>query len=68
MFVQEGTIREQKDGIDMAIAVIDKKKKELQFAGAYNPLYLLRNKKQVKRHGRSLQKSPWREITHSFTN
>jgi TolB-like protein len=27
MFVQEGTIREQKDGIDMAIAVIDKKKK-----------------------------------------
>jgi serine phosphatase RsbU (regulator of sigma subunit) len=46
MFVQEGTIREQKDGIDMAIAVIDKKKKELQFAGAYNPLYLLRNKKQ----------------------
>ena len=44
MFVQEGSIREQKDGMDMAIAVIDKKKRELQFAGAYNPLYLVRNK------------------------
>lgn len=44
MFVQEGSIREQKDGMDMAIAIIDKKKRELQFAGAYNPLYLVRNK------------------------
>jgi len=47
MFVQEGSIREQKDGMDMAIAVIDKKKRELQFAGAYNPLYLVRNKQHA---------------------
>jgi len=44
MFAQEGSIGEQKDGMDMAIAVIDKKKRELQFAGAYNPLYLVRKK------------------------
>jgi len=42
MLVQEGNIRDQKDGMDMAIAIINKEKKELQFAGAYNPLYLIR--------------------------
>ncbi len=44
MLVQEGSIKEQKDGMDMAIAVIDKEKKMLQFAGAYNPLYLVSNR------------------------
>ena len=47
MLVQEGNIRDQKDGMDMAIAVIDKERRELQFAGAYNPLYLIREKEQV---------------------
>jgi len=46
MLVQEGNIRDQKDGMDMAIALINKEKKELQFAGAYNPLYLIREKEQ----------------------
>lgn len=47
MLVQEGNIRDQKDGMDMAIAVINKEKKHLQFAGAYNPLYLIRDKEQL---------------------
>jgi serine phosphatase RsbU (regulator of sigma subunit) len=47
MLVQSGQAEEQKDGIDMALAIIDKKSKELQFAGANNPLYLIRNSKQV---------------------
>ncbi len=47
MLVQEGNIRDQKDGMDMAIAVINKEKKHLQFAGAYNPLYLIRNGSQL---------------------
>jgi len=47
MLVQEGNIRDQKDGMDMAIAVIDKERRELQFAGAYNPLYHIREKGQV---------------------
>lgn len=47
MLVQEGNVRDQKDGMDMAIAVIDKKKRELQFAGAYNPLYLIRATEQL---------------------
>ncbi|MCO6499991.1 MAG: SpoIIE family protein phosphatase [Vicingus serpentipes] len=32
-----------KDGMDLALCCYDKKKKELQYAGAYNPLYLIRN-------------------------
>ena len=47
MLVQQGTIRDQKDGMDIAIVVIDKKKRELQFAGAYHPLYLIRKKDQL---------------------
>jgi len=47
MLVQEGSIQEQKDGMDMAIAVIDKEKRKLQFAGAYNPLYLIRSKENL---------------------
>jgi len=47
MLVQKGTIRDQKDGMDMAIAVIDKEKRELQFAGAYHPLYFIRDKDQI---------------------
>ncbi len=33
--------RETKDGMDMAIAIIDTAKQEIQFAGAYNPLYMI---------------------------
>ncbi len=32
------------EGIDVAIAIINSKTKILQYAGAYNPLYLIRNK------------------------
>ena len=39
---QEGKDQEQKDGMDMAIAMIDKEGMELDFAGAFNPLYLIR--------------------------
>ena len=47
MLAQKGGAKEQKDGMDMAIAIIDKEKNELHFAGAYNPLYLIRNNSQV---------------------
>jgi serine phosphatase RsbU (regulator of sigma subunit) len=42
ILVQEGAISDQKDGIDMAITIIDLELKELQFAGANCPLYLFR--------------------------
>jgi len=34
-----------KDGMDIALCVIDKKKKELEFAGAFRPLYFIRDNK-----------------------
>ncbi len=42
MLAQKGEAKEQKDGMDMAVAIIDKEKNELHFAGAHNPLYLIR--------------------------
>jgi serine phosphatase RsbU (regulator of sigma subunit) len=44
ILTQEGSVSDQKDGIDMAIAIIDKENKELQFAGANIPLFLIRMK------------------------
>ena len=34
--------RSNQDGMDMAICVVDEKKKELEFAGAMNPLFLVK--------------------------
>jgi len=41
---QHGQAEESKDGIDMAVCVIDEKNNTLQYSGANNPLYLIRDK------------------------
>ena len=41
---QTGKENESKDGMDIALCIINMQKKELQFSGAHNPLYLIRNK------------------------
>lgn len=40
-----------RDGMDLAFCMIDKKNKVLQFAGAYRPLYLLRNGELIEYSG-----------------
>ena len=40
---QTGKEGEAKDGMDIAICIFDPKTKNLQYSGAYNPLYLIRN-------------------------
>lgn len=40
---QHGQAEESMDGIDMALCVIDQRDNVLQYAGANNPLYLIRN-------------------------
>lgn len=40
---QTGKEGETKDGMDMALVILDKKNNTLQYSGAYNPLYLIRN-------------------------
>jgi len=40
---QTGKSGEQKDGMDMALFIINNKTLKLQYSGAYNPLYIIRN-------------------------
>lgn len=40
---QTGKFDEQKDGMDISLSVIDKDEMKLEWAGAYNPLYQIRN-------------------------
>jgi len=40
---QHGQLEESKDGIDMALCVLDEKNRVLQYSGANNPLYLIRD-------------------------
>jgi serine phosphatase RsbU (regulator of sigma subunit) len=46
LLVQQGHTDEQKDGMDLALAVYNKKNRELHFSGANNPLYIIRKKDQ----------------------
>ncbi len=40
---QDGKEGKSKDGMDIAIIIMDMEKKVLEFAGAFNPLYYIRN-------------------------
>ncbi len=40
---QTGKIGETKDGMDLAMTIVDRKNQRLQFSGANNPLVLIRN-------------------------
>ena len=40
---QSGSNFESKDGMDIALCIIDHDSLQLQFAGAYNPVYIIRN-------------------------
>lgn len=40
---QEGNDGGSKDGMDIALCIIDRESNQLEFAGAYNPVYIIRN-------------------------
>lgn len=44
---QTGKEGEAKDGMDIALCIIDPVNLKLQYAGAYNPLFLIRNKEFI---------------------
>ncbi|OFX59262.1 MAG: hypothetical protein A2046_15905 [Bacteroidetes bacterium GWA2_30_7] len=44
---QKGNDDEQKDGFDIVLCVINSQTNELQFSGAYNPLYIINFEKQL---------------------
>ena len=39
---QTGKVHEAKDGMDLALYILDHKNMKLQFSGAFNPLYIIR--------------------------
>ncbi len=44
-FQQEKETTERKEGMDIAISILDKNTNKLQYSGAYNPLYMIRKRK-----------------------
>ncbi|MGQ9846996.1 MAG: tetratricopeptide repeat protein [Bacteroidales bacterium] len=64
---QKGKQNEQKDGMDVAFLAIDKEKKEMQFAGANNSIYLIRNSQIQKFNGDKMPVAIY-ERMKSFTN
>jgi serine phosphatase RsbU (regulator of sigma subunit) len=51
---QEGKIGEQKDGIDMALVIYDTKTRQLEFSGANNPIYIVRNGEMLEYKGNNM--------------
>jgi len=51
---QKGEIGEQRDGMDVAVITIDLENKLLKFAGANNPLYLIRNNELIEQKGNKM--------------
>ena len=65
---QSGADNESKDGIDIALCVIDPDKQKLQFAGAHNPLYLIRNNELEIIKGDRMPVSIHQKADKSFAN
>jgi serine phosphatase RsbU (regulator of sigma subunit) len=51
---QEGKPGEQKDGIDMALVIYDLKEQVLEFSGANNPLYIIRDGEMLEYKGNNM--------------
>jgi len=64
---QTGKKGEQKDGMDMAVCVVNTKTNNLQFAGAHNPLVIIRDNKLTEFKGDKMPVGIHRKETE-FTN
>jgi serine phosphatase RsbU (regulator of sigma subunit) len=65
---QTGKKDEAKDGMDIALCIINNKEMKLQFAGAYNPLYLVRNKELIQLKADRMPIGIYYKEKDSFTN
>lgn len=65
---QTGKIDEDSDGIDMGLCILDLKHRKLQFAGAYNPLYLIRRGELQEIKADKMPIGPHLKDETSFTN
>lgn len=58
----------QKDGMDIALMVLDTETNIIQFAGAYNPLYILRNNDLIEEKGDRMPIGIHARDEETFTN
>ncbi|MCK5171345.1 MAG: SpoIIE family protein phosphatase [Bacteroidales bacterium] len=65
---QEGKEGEAKDGMDIALCVINLEKMKMQYAGAYNPLYLFRNNELIETKADRMPIGIYIKEKESFTN
>jgi serine phosphatase RsbU (regulator of sigma subunit) len=65
---QTGKDGEAKDGMDIALCVLDTSTMELQYAGAYNPLYLYRNGELLEYKADKMPIGIYVREKESFTN
>ncbi len=70
---QKGLPGETNDGLDIAVVSVDKKNGLLQFAGANNPVYIIRNSELLEIKGNKMpialnnQMDPFTKTFHEFT-
>lgn len=64
---QTGDDLERKDGIDLALCIIDPKTNKMSFAGAFNPVYIIRNQNLIEYAGDMMPVGIGAEEEKSFT-
>jgi len=65
---QTGSDDEAKDGMDMALIVMDKARKTLQYAGAHNPLFIIREGELLQYKADKMPVGIFIREKESFTN
>ncbi|MFP4060062.1 MAG: tetratricopeptide repeat protein [Bacteroidales bacterium] len=65
---QEGKEGEAKDGMDIALCIVDKENMKLQFAGAFNPLIKVRNNEIIEIRGDRMPIGIHINMKDDFTN
>ena len=65
---QSDSSTENKDGMDIALCIIDIERKHLQFAGAHNPVYIVRNHNLIQLAGDPMPIGIYKASNESFTN
>ena len=65
---QKGEKDEAKDGMEMALCVVDFGSKKLQYSGAFRPMYLIRNKELHVFKGDSMPIGIYNDVEISFSN
>jgi serine phosphatase RsbU (regulator of sigma subunit) len=65
---QRGEVGESRDGMDIALYSMDVKHKNLNFAGAYNPLIIVRDKQIISLKGDNMPIGISDQVGQSFTN